>query len=122
MNGRRVILVLASLVAMTFFLLPSAAGAKDKGEGRGAQVTSGAGKEASKPASKEPAASPGGKVNINRADVSQLSSVPGIGQKTAERIREYIKENGEFKNIEELKKVKGVGEKNFEKIKPYIEI
>lgn len=122
MRGKRILLVLISLAAATLLILVSGVDAKDQGDGKGAQAAPTAGKEPQKPGPKEPAAPPSGKININKADVAQLSNVPGIGQKTAERIKEYIKENGEFKKLEELKKVKGVGEKNFEKIKPYIEI
>lgn len=63
-----------------------------------------------------------GKVNINTASVEQLSELPGIGGKTAERIVQKREELGKFKTIEDLKQVKGIGDKKFEKLKPHITI
>jgi len=55
-------------------------------------------------------------VNINKATVKELSSLPGIGQIKAEAIMQYRKVNGEFKNKDDLIKVKGIGPKLMEKI------
>lgn len=60
------------------------------------------------------------KVNINTADKEALSSLPGVGPVTAERIIEYREKNEPFKNIEEVTKIKGIGEKTFQKIKDLI--
>lgn len=58
-----------------------------------------------------------GKININTASKSLLTSLHGIGDITAEKIIEYRKEKGRFNKIEELKKVDGVSSDKFEKIK-----
>ncbi len=63
-----------------------------------------------------------GKININKADKKQLEDLPKIGPALAERIINYRKTNGSFKNIEEIKNVKGIGDKTFEKFKDLIEI
>ena len=55
-----------------------------------------------------------GKVNINTATVEELKTLKGIGEKKAEAIIEYRKENGSFKNKEELMKVRGIGKKLYE--------
>ena len=60
------------------------------------------------------------KVNINKADVSELQNLPGVGVSIAEKIFNYRKENGNFKKIEDLKNVNGIGEKKFEALKEYI--
>lgn len=60
------------------------------------------------------------KININKATISQLQNIPGVGPSLAEKIFNYRKENGEFKNIEDLKKVNGIGEKKFESLKEFI--
>ncbi len=62
------------------------------------------------------------KIDINSADADALTQLPGIGQKTAEKIVSYRKANGQFKNIEDLLNVKGIGQKKFEKLKQFITV
>lgn len=59
-------------------------------------------------------------VNINTDYVYELMQLDGIGEKTAERIIEFRKENGNFEVIEDLMRVEGIGEKKFEDIKEHI--
>jgi competence protein ComEA len=61
-------------------------------------------------------------INLNTATADQLESLPGIGQKTAERIIEYRTKSGGFKRIEDLMNVKGIGEKSFLKLKPLVSV
>jgi competence protein ComEA len=61
-------------------------------------------------------------VNLNTATATQIATLPGIGEKAAERIIEYREKNGGFKKIEELMNVKGIGEKSFLKLKPLITV
>ena len=61
-----------------------------------------------------------GMVNINTAGVSDLSMLPGIGNKTAEKIISYRQTNGSFKTKEEIMNVSGIGESKYEKIKDLI--
>ena len=63
-----------------------------------------------------------GKININTATQADLETIDGVGPALAERIIEYRKQNGKFKNIEELKSVKGIGDKKFESIKEKITV
>lgn len=58
-----------------------------------------------------------GLININTADVSELKTIPGIGDVKANAIIAYRESNGEFKSLDELKNVDGIGEKTYEKIK-----
>ena len=60
--------------------------------------------------------------NINKANISELSSISGIGESTAQKIIDYRNQNGSYKSIEDLKKISGIGEKKYEKIKEYIDI
>ena len=62
------------------------------------------------------------KININKSNVTELTSIPGIGESTAQKIIDYRNENGKFSSIEDLKNISGIGEKKFEKIKEYIDI
>lgn len=61
-----------------------------------------------------------GKININTADISELSLLEGIGEKKAQAIVEYREKNGKFRAAEELTNVSGISdsilEKNIERI------
>ncbi len=63
---------------------------------------------------------PAGKININTADMDELQMLPGIGEKTADNLKKYIKKNGKFTKAEQLLEVKNIGEKTLEQIKPFI--
>lgn len=60
------------------------------------------------------------KISINISDANELSSIKGIGLKTANKIIEYRETYGNFKYLEELKLVSGIGEKKYEQIKEFI--
>jgi competence protein ComEA len=62
------------------------------------------------------------KININTASLSELISLPGIGEKKAQKIIEYREKISSFKNTEDIMKVKGIGEGIYTKIKDIIEI
>lgn len=62
------------------------------------------------------------KVNINTASVSELVSLDGVGESTAEKIIAYRQSNGSFASIEDIKKVSGIGDKKFEAIKDRITV
>lgn len=69
-----------------------------------------------------PAAAPSGVVNINSADASQLSLLPRVGAKAAERIIAYRTEHGPFKKTTDLMQVKGIGAKTFERLSQYVAV
>jgi comEA protein len=61
-------------------------------------------------------------ININTAESEDLQLLPGVGPKLAERIIEFRKNNGKFKEKEDIMGVKGIGEKKFERWKDLITI
>lgn len=61
-----------------------------------------------------------GKVNINKADSTQLQELPGVGPATAEKILDYRQTYGAFKTPEDIKNVSGIGDKTYEKMKDKI--
>jgi competence protein ComEA len=65
---------------------------------------------------KAPAKTSSQLININTADIAQLSTLPGIGPSIAQRIVKYRKESGAFKTPQDLGKVKGIGEKKLAKV------
>lgn len=63
-----------------------------------------------------------GLVNINTASQSELEGLPGIGEKTAEKIIDYREENGDFKTKEDLKNVSGIGDAKYSEIEDLITV
>ena len=63
-----------------------------------------------------------GKVNINTADADTLTMIPGIGPAIAERIIQYREKYGPFHKTEDIKKVSGIGDKTYEEIRKYIKV
>jgi competence protein ComEA len=60
------------------------------------------------------------KLNINNADVEQLTQIKGLGKKKAEAIVNYINENGKLTSLDQLVNVKGIGNKLVQKLSPYL--
>jgi competence ComEA-like helix-hairpin-helix protein len=78
---------------------------------------------AAMPADNAPApAATAGVVNINTADVAQLSLLPRIGTKVAQRIVDYRSEHGAFAKTSDLMQVKGIGDKSFKNLSSYLTV
>jgi len=61
-------------------------------------------------------------LNVNDASPVDLTTLPGVGKVTAEKIVAFRTENGPFKSVDDLIMVKGVGKKVLEKIRPLVTI
>ncbi len=61
-------------------------------------------------------------ININKATISELDSLDGIGESKAQAIIDYREQNGNFKSIDDLKNVSGIGDTLFESIKDKITV
>jgi len=59
-------------------------------------------------------------INLNTVGMVVLTTLPGIGKKTAIKIIELRKKRTRFKTITELIDVKGIGKTKLEKIKKYL--
>ncbi|EGO5149712.1 TPA: helix-hairpin-helix domain-containing protein [Enterococcus faecalis] len=57
------------------------------------------------------------KINLNTATEAELQTISGIGAKKAQEIIRFRDEQGPFKTVEELKNVPGIGEKTVERLK-----
>ena len=62
------------------------------------------------------------KINLNTADVSQLTTLTGVGESKALAIIAYREENGPFTSTEDIMSVPGIKEGTYEKIKDKIAI
>lgn len=60
------------------------------------------------------------KININKANQTELETLNGIGPSTALKIINYRESKGNFNSIEEIKNVPGIGEAKFDNIKDNI--
>jgi len=62
------------------------------------------------------------KLDINKATVSELVTVKGIGEVKAKAIVDFIKKKNGIKSMDELLEVKGIGPKGLEKLKQRFEV
>lgn len=61
-------------------------------------------------------------VNLNTAGRAELATLPGIGEKLAERIVRYREEHGGFETVEELLDVSGIGEGKLAALRDYVSV
>ena len=61
-------------------------------------------------------------VNINTADAAELQTLDGIGEKKAAAIIEYREQHGGFSSVDELAEVPGIGEKTLDKLRGKITV
>ncbi len=59
-------------------------------------------------------------IDINEADWPEWSQLPDIGETIARRIVESRDADGPFADVDELRRVRGIGPKTLERIKPYL--
>ena len=62
------------------------------------------------------------KVNINTATSSELETLPGVGEVTAQRIVAHREANGPFERVEDIQNVSGIGAKTFEGLQDAITV
>lgn len=60
------------------------------------------------------------RLDVNAANEIELQHLPGIGPKLAARIVEDRTIHGPFESIENIQRVKGIGPKTLENIRPYL--
>lgn len=61
-------------------------------------------------------------ININTASLSELATLPGLGESKAQAIIDYRNQFGNFKKVEDIKNVSGIGDKTYEKFKGSITV
>lgn len=59
-------------------------------------------------------------VDINVADWPELMLLPGIGETLSKRIVDSRQKDGPFRDHEDLRRINGIGPKTLERIRPYL--
>jgi competence ComEA-like helix-hairpin-helix protein len=69
-----------------------------------------------------PSGGPSYRVNVNTAEWTELSLVPGLGPKLSQRIveRRDMLPDRRFQSLDDLRGVKGIGDKVLAKLKPFL--
>jgi comEA protein len=60
------------------------------------------------------------RIDVNRASLVELTRLPGIGPRLAERIVEYRRRHGPFRKVSDLVNVAGIGPKKLESLAPLV--
>jgi competence protein ComEA len=63
-----------------------------------------------------------GRIDLNSASLDQIESLPGIGATKANAILKVREELGGFKSVDDLDRVPGIGEKTVERLRPFVEV
>jgi competence protein ComEA len=61
-------------------------------------------------------------LDLNKATLADLESLPGVGPVLAQRILDWRTEHGRFTTVDELQEVSGVGQKKFDSLKPHVRV
>jgi competence protein ComEA len=64
--------------------------------------------------------SPGEKIDVDRADVIDLTRLPRVGPALAQRIIAWREQHGAFGNMGRLDSVAGMGPKLLDAVRPYV--
>jgi competence protein ComEA len=59
-------------------------------------------------------------IDLNRAEAAELTLIPGIGPRLAERIVRYREKHGPFRSLHGLEAVKGIGPKKAEAFRTWV--
>lgn len=59
-------------------------------------------------------------VDVNQADWPELAQLPEIGESLAKRIVETRRQRGPYLDHEDLRRVRGIGPKTLQRIRPYL--
>jgi len=77
---------------------------------------------ATSPVAAMPTAKAISKVNLNRASVDELQTLPGVGPVLAQRMVDWRKAHGRYRAVDDLQEVKGIGKKRLEQLRPLVTV
>lgn len=64
----------------------------------------------------------GGLVDLNTATVTELQTLPGIGEVLAQRIVEFRDRHGGFRAVSDLRQVEGIGDAKYQQLKDHVTV
>ena len=123
MNGnlKKMVLAAAALLVAGFMTMAATpAGTPQDGQAQPTAKASKAHKAKAPKVSKAEHLKAGKPINLNTASAEEMSGLPHVGAKVAQRIVEYRSAHKGFKSVDELRNVKGCGPKVLEGIRPYV--
>ena len=65
---------------------------------------------------------PSSPIDINRATAKDFTRLPRIGKKTAKKIIALRRKLGRFTSVQQLLQVRGIGKRTLQKLRPYIKV
>lgn len=74
------------------------------------------------PYDRPPRRATGFRIDLDTASRAELLQLPGVGQRTADRILEERERRGGFRSIEELGDVPGIGDVTLDRMREYLTI
>lgn len=89
---------------------------------RGARAFHDALRQPHKTAPETNVVSSGDPLDLNRAGETDLIRLPGIGPALARRILSFRNDHGRFARVEDLRKVRGIGPRTLERIRPFVRV
>jgi competence protein ComEA len=75
-------------------------------------------KRAAKPLAEKPPAEGSLRMNINTATLTELETIPGVGESLAK----LIVAGRPYTSVDELEKVSGIGPKSLKDLRPYVKV
>jgi competence ComEA-like helix-hairpin-helix protein len=60
------------------------------------------------------------RLDLNRASAAELTLLPGIGERLAERIVDEREHGGAFHTVDDLQRVRGIGPLKVKRLRPYV--
>ena len=126
MNDRRAALLLAGLAlagaGVRFLLSPSPQSPPGDVQLETPSPSSGAGlrETARRAAQLSRPLAPGERIDLDRADVTDITRLPRVGPALAQRIVAWRAQHGAFGSLERLDSVSGVGPKMVDALRPWV--
>jgi competence protein ComEA len=74
----------------------------------------------SRPTDLDNGPAPAYRIDLNKADRTELLQLPGVGANMAERILAYRRENGGFRSVDDLRRVRGIGPATLARLRPWV--